>query len=81
MRTTGQESEGQEYEPTHCGRVLEALCPSVLVTPVAKCPKVSTDDSGGSSHCGSTVINPTSIHEVGVLIPGSVQWVKDPALT
>ena len=31
----------------------------------------------GSSHCGSVVTNPTSIHEDAGLIPGSTQWVKD----
>ena len=32
-----------------------------------------------SSHCGSVVTNPTSIHEDLDSIPGLVQWVKDPA--
>ena len=31
----------------------------------------------GSSHCGSAVMNPTSIHEDMDSIPGLVQWVKD----
>ena len=35
---------------------------------------------GGSSRHGSAVMNPTSIDEVLGLIPGPVQWVKDPAL-
>ena len=34
----------------------------------------------GSSHCGSVVTNPTSIHEDVGLIPRPAQWVKDPAL-
>ena len=33
-----------------------------------------------SSHCGSVVMNPTSIHEDIGSIPGPVQWVKDSAL-
>ena len=34
----------------------------------------------GSSHLGSAVMNPTSIHEDTDKIPGLAQWVKDPAL-
>ena len=33
-----------------------------------------------SSHCGSVVTNPTSIHEDAGLIPGLAQRVKDPGL-
>ena len=32
-----------------------------------------------SSHCGSAIMNPTSINEDS-LIPGLAQWVKEPAL-
>ena len=30
-----------------------------------------------SAHCGSAVMNPSGIHDVG-LTPGLNQWVKDP---
>ena len=33
-----------------------------------------------TSHCGSAVINPSSIHEDMDLIPGPAQWAKDLAL-
>ena len=33
-----------------------------------------------SSHCGSALTNPTSIHEVSSSIPDPAQWVKDPVL-
>ena len=33
-----------------------------------------------SSHCGSAVTNPVSIHEDVASIPGLVQWIKDPVL-
>ena len=32
-----------------------------------------------SSHFGSAVMHPTSIHEYVGSIPGLIQWVKDPA--
>ena len=37
-------------------------------------------DKYQSSHCGSAVMNPTSIHEDADLIPGPAQWVKGLAL-
>ena len=43
----------------------------------------SSDDknpSMGSSHCGSVVMNLTSIYEGSGSIPGLIQCVKDPAL-
>ena len=33
-----------------------------------------------SSHCGSVVTNPTSVHEDSGSIPGLTQWVKNLAL-
>ena len=36
--------------------------------------------SFGSSHWGSVVTNPTSIHEDMGLIPDIAQWLKDPVL-
>ena len=41
---------------------------------------ISTVNSGWSSHCGTAVMNLTSIHEDEDSIPSPAQWVKDLAL-
>ena len=40
----------------------------------------NVDPKKGSSHHGSVVMNPTSIHGDTGLIPGLPQWVKDMTL-
>ena len=42
--------------------------------------QIFIQDVFGSSHCGSTVTYPNSIHEDGGSIPSLTQWVKDPEL-
>ena len=42
--------------------------------------KVIKEKRLGSSHHGSVVTNPTSIHEDAGSIAGLTVWVKDPAL-
>ena len=37
-------------------------------------------DNKHSSHCGAMEMNLNSIHEDVGLIPGPIQWVKEPAL-
>ena len=39
------------------------------------------EDMEGSSHCGSVVMNPTSIHEDAGSVPGLTRWVGDQALS
>ena len=41
-------------------------------------PMAAKNMCAQSSHCGSAVTNPTSIHEHSGSIPGLAQWVKDP---
>ena len=39
------------------------------------------EEETASSHCGSAVMNPTSIHEDEGSISGLTQWFKYPALS
>ena len=41
---------------------------------------LSVEKETRSSHCGTAETNPTRNHEVAGLIPGLIQWVKDPVL-
>ena len=42
--------------------------------------KISLKETESNSHCGSAVMNLTSIHEDAGSIPGLTQWIKDLAL-
>ena len=46
--------------------------------PASFCP--SQNKALGNSHCGSALMNLTSIYEDAGSTPGLAQWVKDPAL-
>ena len=45
---------------------------------VCVCVCVFKISGEGSSHCGSAVMNMTSIYEDTGLIAGPTQWVEDP---
>ena len=47
---------------------------------ISTCKITKSKSIGMSSHHGSVVMNPTSIHEDDGSTPGLAQWVKDPAL-
>ena len=53
--------------------------PGVLTRGRKKAGQCKKECFVGSSHCGSAVTNPTSIHEDAGSIPGLAQQVKDPA--
>ena len=46
-------------------------------TETSKCESGVTKCYRRSSHCGSAVTNPTSIHKDVGSSPGLVQWIKD----
>ena len=77
-------------QKVHAKQTLERLwrkgSPPALLLGVNRCSRWGEQCGGPlktrnkrSSHCGSVVKKPTSIHEVPSSIPGLAQWVKDPA--
>ena len=58
-------------------RNIELLCCVLGMSIELYANYTSTFENLGSSHCGSAVMNTTSIHEEAGLIPGPAQWVKD----
>ena len=65
-RNKGGKEGGRKWEKGHKVRILQCIF-ILKYSPL-------------TSHCGSVVMNPTSIHEDMGSIPGLSQWVKDPAL-
>ena len=65
----GDPELGIEWKGTEMqGRINSVVCPLQMFT------------LGGSSRCASAVTNLISIFEDAALIPGHLQWVKDPVL-
>ena len=67
----------------HLGSSLRpiSLSPLPLKPPSVVHPPTQIQQlTSGSSHCGSAVMDLTSIHGDASLIPGLAQWSKDPAL-
>ena len=52
-----------------------------LNLPQSSAQEQDENKTGRSSHCGSVVTNPTSVHEDMGLIPGLTQQVRDLSLS